>query len=144
MLQVGTAVADFVIFPPRWIVAENTFRPPYFHRNYMSEFMGMIYGQYDAKEGKAGKGFQPGGSSLHSCMTAHGPDTTTFIKATAPEASLTPTYLDSGLAFMFETMFMLKLAPSSLTTPLLQKDYSDCWANFSKKFDGTFCPDVRV
>lgn len=72
----GTAVADFVIFPPRWLVAENTFRPPYFHRNCMTEFMGMIWGKYDAKQG-----FCPGGASLHSCMTPHGPDCETFLKA---------------------------------------------------------------
>ncbi|KAK2078603.1 hypothetical protein QBZ16_003443 [Prototheca wickerhamii] len=94
----GVAIADFVIFPPRWAVAEHTFRPPYFHRNVMSEFMGLIRGQYDAKA----EGFAPGGSSLHSCMSAHGPDVTSHKAATAgPEE---PAHLPRDtLAFMFET-----------------------------------------
>ncbi len=78
----GTANCDFVIFPPRWMVAEHTFRPPYFHRNVMSEFMGLVRGEYDAKEG----GFLPGGASLHNCMSAHGPDKASYEKAVSGEA----------------------------------------------------------
>ena len=127
--ELGTAVVDFVIFPPRWIVMDHTFRPPYFHRNCMSEYMGMIYGKYDAKEG----GFVPGGASLHSCMTPHGPDTPTFIKAS--EAELTPTYFDGGLAFMFETSYVLKLAPAALSSPQLQRTYNECWQQLPKLFN---------
>jgi hypothetical protein len=71
---------DFVIFPPRWLVAQDTFRPPWFHRNVASEFMGLIHGVYDAKA----EGFAPGGASLHNCMTGHGPDAATFEKASTP------------------------------------------------------------
>lgn len=147
----GTAVADFVIFPPRWTVMDHTFRPPYYHRNCMTEYMGMIYGQYDAK--KAGKGgFQPGGASLHSCMSAHGPDRATFLAASA--APLQPQYLGDGLAFMFETCYMLRLHPQAMTPaadhdtpktaslcpPRLQARYADCWAPMPKLFDGSFAP----
>lgn len=94
----GTAIADFVIFPPRWLVAEDTFRPPYFHRNCMSEFMGLISGDYDAK---VGGGFQPGGASLHNVMSAHGPDETSFERAS--NAELKPQKVgENSLAFMFE------------------------------------------
>merc|ERR1712000_656097 len=93
----GTAVADFVIFPPRWMVMEHTFRPPYFHRNTMSEYMGMIHGVYDNKA----KGFEPGGSSLHLTMTPHGPDLETFIKASDDSKEQQPTFFGAGLAFMF-------------------------------------------
>ena len=126
----GTAVADFVIFPPRWMVANNTFRPPYYHRNCMSEYMGMIYGQYDAKEG----GFVAGGASLHSCGTPHGPDATTFEKAS--KAELRPLYFSEGLAFMFESTFLLKVAPQALKVPTLQKDYQTCWQGLKKHFTG--------
>ncbi|MEK7689609.1 MAG: homogentisate 1,2-dioxygenase, partial [Bdellovibrionota bacterium] len=85
-LQVGTANLDFVIFPPRWMVAEDTFRPPYYHRNVMSEYMGLIHGVYDAKP----EGFVPGGSSLHNCMSSHGPDKQTFDAASSAE--LKPVY----------------------------------------------------
>ena len=102
----GVAVADFVIFPPRWMVAENTFRPPWYHRNCMTEFMGLITGSYDAK--KAGKGgFNPGGASLHSCMSPHGPEAAVFEAAS--NADLKPHFLGEGsLAFMFETKFIMK------------------------------------
>ena len=100
----GQAVLDFVIFPPRWLVGEDTFRPPYYHRNTMSEFMGNIAGTYDAKE----KGFIPGASSLHSAMSGHGPVAGVFDKAS--NADLKPMKLDGGsLAFMFETCYMVKL-----------------------------------
>ncbi|KAJ2758924.1 hypothetical protein IWQ57_006690, partial [Coemansia nantahalensis] len=100
----GTAVADFVIFPPRFEVQQNTFRPPYFHRNCMSEFMGLIHGEYEAKKG----GFLPGGASLHSMMTPHGPDARTVEQATKRE--LAPGRVADGTqAFMFESMFQLRL-----------------------------------
>ena len=109
----GTALADFVIFPHRWMSTdEDTFRPPWFHRNTMSEFMGLITGQYDAKQ--AGKGgFQPGGASLHNCMTPHGPDAKAYEKATNDPCK-EPVYFDKGLAFMFETYLPLTVAPEAL------------------------------
>lgn len=117
----GTANVDFVIFPPRWMVAENTFRPPYYHRNTMSEFMGLIHGVYDAKQ----TGFVPGGSSLHNRMSAHGPDKATFDAASKME--LKPQKLDSTLAFMWESVLAFHPTEFALTTPLLQKDYQKCW-----------------
>jgi homogentisate 1,2-dioxygenase len=98
----GTANVDFAIFPPRWIVAEHTFRPPWFHRNFMNEFMGLIQGEYDAKA----EGFTPGGASLHNCMSGHGPDAETFARASTAE--LKPVKLDGTLAFMFETRFVCR------------------------------------
>ena len=124
----GTAVADFVIFPPRWIVMDHTFRPPYFHRNCMSEYMGNIYGTYDAKQG----GFVSGGASLHSCMIPHGPDTQTFLKASKEE--LQPKYFNGGLSFMFESCYLLKVAPQSLSSNTLQGNYSDCWQDLPNLF----------
>ncbi|KAJ3414857.1 hypothetical protein HDV05_005921 [Chytridiales sp. JEL 0842] len=127
----GVALADFVIFPPRWMVGENTFRPPYFHRNCMAEFMGLIDGGYDAKQG----GFLPGGGSLHSAMSAHGPDAATFEKASNEE--LKPVKLrPDGLAFMFETCFMLSVASWALDEKEggLQGDYYTCWQGMPKKF----------
>mmetsp|Transcript_4345 Transcript_4345/g.12708 ORF Transcript_4345/g.12708 Transcript_4345/m.12708 type:complete len:466 (-) Transcript_4345:97-1494(-) len=119
----GVALVDFVIFPPRWMAAENTFRPPYYHRNCMSEFMGLIDGSYDAK-----RGFLPGGSSLHGIGTAHGPDAPTFRAASAVDTS-TPTKFDAGTAFMFETRAPLKLAPFAADTegPIFDGDYMACW-----------------
>jgi len=134
----GVAVLDFVIFPPRWIVAEHTFRPPWFHRNCMSEYMGMIYGQYDAKA----EGFLPGGSSLHSCMTGHGPDAETFIKASSAE-SLSPAYFNGGLAFMFESKYFLKVAQNALKSEsTLQLNYQDCWTSLPKLFNGDMSPVI--
>ncbi|MFN3700720.1 MAG: homogentisate 1,2-dioxygenase [Alphaproteobacteria bacterium] len=127
----GTANIDFVVFPPRWMVAENTFRPPYFHRNLMSEFMGMISGVYDGKESG---GFEPGGCSLHNCMSAHGPDSGTFIKAS--EAELKPHYLDSGLAFMFESKYIMRPTKAAMTSKALQKTYHDVWKDMPKNFTG--------
>ena len=104
----GQAVCDFVIFPGRWLVAEDTFRPPYYHRNTMTEFMGNICGTYDAKE----IGFVPGSSSLHSCMSGHGPESEVFAKASNPEVKAFKEPLrtsDDSIAFMFETCFMMKL-----------------------------------
>jgi homogentisate 1,2-dioxygenase len=127
--DVGTAVCDFVIFPPRWMVMENSFRPPWYHRNTMTEFMGMIYGKYDAKEG-----FMAGGASLHSCMTAHGPDGPTFDKASTEK--LEPVKFDAGLAFMFETSAILKLTKHAINSPQLEQDYLKCWEGCTKKFNG--------
>jgi homogentisate 1,2-dioxygenase len=124
----GTANCDFVIFPPRWMVAEHTFRPPFFHRNYMSEFMGLVRGAYDAKA----SGFVPGGMSLHNCMSAHGPDRATFERAVA--ADLKPHKIDDTLAFMFETRRVLRPTRFALDSPALQRDYDDCWAGFERKF----------
>jgi len=123
----GTANCDFVIFPPRWMVAEDTFRPPWFHRNVMSEFMGLIYGAYDAKEGG---GFAPGGASLHNQMNGHGPDTTTTAKAM--EAELKPHKIDNTLAFMFESRWVLRPTAFAMSAPQLQNDYDDCWKSFPK------------
>ncbi|KAI9354892.1 homogentisate 1,2-dioxygenase [Zopfochytrium polystomum] len=128
----GVAIADFVIFPPRWMVAENTFRPPWFHRNCMSEFMGLITGSYDAKQG----GFLPGGGSLHSAFTAHGPDTATFLKASKEE--LKPVKIGTGsLAFMFETSLMLSVSKWALEEAPIQHDYLECWQEMPVLFDGT-------
>lgn len=127
----GTANIDFVIFPPRWLVAEDTFRPPWYHRNIMSEFMGLIHGQYDAKE----EGFVPGGISLHNMMLAHGPDATGFEKAS--HAELKPVKLDHTLAFMFETRFPQMLTRYAAESPNLQQDYIDCWRDLKKRFNGT-------
>lgn len=124
----GTANIDFVIFPPRWIVAENTFRPPWFHRNVMSEYMGLVHGQYDAKA----EGFLPGGGSLHNCMSAHGPDVATFEKAS--HADLVPQKIDQTLAFMFETRLPLRPTKLALESPHLQGNYMDCWQGFKKYF----------
>jgi homogentisate 1,2-dioxygenase len=126
----GTANLDFVIFPPRWMVAEHSFRAPWFHRNVMNEYMGLIRGAYDAKA----SGFEPGGASLHNCMSAHGPDRASFDAATSAE--LKPVYWDLGLAFMFETRFVLRPTRFALETPALQKDYDSVWAGFEKLFNG--------
>ncbi len=125
----GVANIDFVIFPERWMVAENTFRPPYYHRNMMSEFMGLIYGEYDAKS----DGFAPGGASLHNCMSSHGPDADTFEKAT--DAEDTPTKQTGTLAFMFESSKVWTPTDWALETPLLQKDYMKCWQPLKEWFN---------
>ena len=127
----GCANVDFVIFPPRWMVAKDTFRPPYFHRNVMSEYMGLIYGVYDAKP--AG-GFEPGGGSLHNCMVPHGPEAAAYHQAM--EAQLKPEYLDKTLAFMFESSFVYKPTKTMLESPTLQKDYTKCWQGIKKTFQG--------
>jgi len=124
----GTANCDFVIFPPRWLVMEGTFRPPWYHRNFMSEFMGLVYGEYDAKPG----GFKPGGASLHNCMVPHGPDEEAFDKAT--HAELTPQKLDNTLAFMFESRLRFIPTAWALQSPALDTDYADCWAGLTDQF----------
>ena len=126
----GTANMDFVIFPPRWMVAENTFRPPWYHRNVMSEFMGLIHGVYDAKE----TGFEPGGMSLHNCMTPHGPEAEVFEKASNNQ--LTPQKYASTLAFMFESRYVIAPTEFALHTATRQKNYLGCWGNLKKHFDG--------
>jgi homogentisate 1,2-dioxygenase len=122
----GTANVDFVIFPPRWVVAEETFRPPWFHRNVMSEFMGLIHGRYDAKA----EGFLPGGASLHNQMSAHGPDRATYEQAIAVE--LAPKKIEDTLAFMFESRAVIQPTKFAMETILRQKDYDRCWRGFRK------------
>lgn len=126
----GTANIDFAIFPPRWMVAENTFRPPYFHRNCMSEFMGLLYGVYDAKQ----EGFLPGGFSLHNAFSAHGPDSETFEKAIS--ANLKPQKIDNTLAIMFESRYPYQTTQAAMESASLQKDYMKCWNGFKKGFKG--------
>jgi homogentisate 1,2-dioxygenase len=125
----GTANCDFVVFPPRWLVAEGTFRPPWFHRNVMSEFMGLVHGTYDAKA----EGFLPGGASLHNAMSAHGPDAATFEKAIAAE--LAPQKIVDTLAFMFETRLPIRPTRFALETEALQDGYDSCWLGFRAPFD---------
>ena len=123
---VDTANVDFVIFPPRWTVAEGTFRPPWFHRNVMSEYMGLIEGSYDAKQG----GFAPGGGSLHNCMNGHGPDRASYEKAVA--AVLEPHKIDNTTAFMFESRHVIRPTRWAIETPLCQPDYDAAWTGFEK------------
>ncbi|MBO0752003.1 MAG: homogentisate 1,2-dioxygenase, partial [Bradyrhizobiaceae bacterium] len=126
----GTANIDFVIFPERWLVAENTFRPPWYHMNVMSEFMGLVYGQYDAK---TGGGFVPGGASLHNTMLPHGPDYDAF--ETASRAELKPHKLEGTLAFMFETRFPQRVSAFGARCGALQKDYGVYGRKLAKHFD---------
>lgn len=127
----GLAGVDFVVFAPRWLVGEDTFRPPYFHRNVMSEYMGLIEGAYDAKT--AGKGgFVPGGGSLHNMMSAHGPDRETFERASAAE--LKPQKIDDGLAFMFETRWPILTAARAAEAGHLQKGYDAVWQGLERHF----------
>ena len=124
----GVANVDFVIFPPRWLVAEQTFRPPWFHRNVMSELMGLVHGVYDAKAG----GFLPGGVSIHNCMQPHGPDVPTFERAT--QAELAPHRIDNTLAFMWESRWVFRPTKHALGAPQLQKDYDRVWDGFKKHY----------
>ncbi len=124
----GTANVDFVIFPPRWLVAEHTFRPPWFHRNMMNEFMGLVRGEYDAKA----EGFLPGGASLHNCMSGHGPDAETFEKASAAE--LKPQFVGGTLAFMFETRLPVQPTQYALEAKILQHEYFECWQGLKANF----------
>ena len=125
----GTANIDFVIFPERWAVAENTFRPPWYHRNIMSEFMGLVYGVYDAKP----EGFVPGGMSLHNQMLPHGPDADAFNHASNVE--LKPVKLTNTLAFMFETRFRQRVTKYAAGLDTLQDNYIDCWTGLNKRFN---------
>ena len=125
------ANVDLALFPDRWLVAENTFRPPWYHMNVMSEFMGLIYGRYDAKP----TGFVPGGFSLHNCMLPHGPDHEAFDKATLSE--LKPDKLSGTLAFMFESGLPQVVSEFAIRLPSLQADYVDVWNHLTRHFDPT-------
>ena len=126
--QPGVANCDFVIFPPRWMVGEHTFRPPWFHRNVMSELMGLVRGVYDGKQ----EGFLPGGISIHNCLQAHGPDLATFNKASAAE--LTPHKIENTLAFMWESKYVFRPTRFALDAPQLQSGYEAVWDGFRKRF----------
>ena len=125
----GTANVDFVIFPERWLVAEHTFRPPWYHRNVMSEFMGLIYGAYDAKQ----QGFMPGGISLHTALLPHGPDFDAFEKASNED--LRPVKLENTLAFMFEGYLRQKITQYAAESPGRQEDYINCWQPLQRHFN---------
>ncbi|MDY7792531.1 homogentisate 1,2-dioxygenase [Burkholderia ubonensis] len=126
----GVDTIDFVIFPPRWLAAEDTFRPPWFHRNVASEFMGLVHGAYDAKA----EGFVPGGASLHNCMSGHGPDAETFEKASASDTTK-PHKVDDTMAFMFETRTLIRPTRFALDTAQLQANYFECWQGIQKHFN---------
>jgi len=130
----GVDSIDFVIFGPRWLAAADTFRPPWFHRNIASEFMGLIAGVYDAKA----EGFAPGGASLHNCMSGHGPDAETFERATVADTS-TPHHITDTMAFMFETPAVIRPTRYAAESALLQNDYYTCWQGLKKHFN----PNVR-
>lgn len=126
----GVANADFVIFPDRWMVAEDTFRPPWYHRNIMNEYMGLVRGKYDAKE----SGFMPGGGSLHNCMTPHGPDAAAFESGSTAE--LAPVKYTDTLAFMFESRYVIAPTQFALEAPQRQRNYQSCWQGLEKRFTG--------
>lgn len=126
----GVANCDFVIFPDRWLVMEDTFRPPWYHRNVMSEYMGLVYGRYDAKE----EGFVPGGGSLHNQMAAHGPDADAFENASGGDMS--PQKLSDTMAFMFESRYVIRPTRLSMESPSLQRGYFECWQGLKKNFKG--------
>jgi homogentisate 1,2-dioxygenase len=128
----GVSNIDFVIFPPRILAAQYTFRPPWFHRNIASEFMGLVHGAYDAKA----DGFSPGGASLHNCMSGHGPDAETFDKASNADTSK-PHYIADTMAFMFETRTIIRPTQQALDSPALQRNYFECWQGIKKNFDAT-------
>jgi homogentisate 1,2-dioxygenase len=125
----GTDNLDVLVFAPRWLPMEDTFRPPWYHRNVASEFMGLIHGVYDAKE----KGFVPGGASLHNCMSGHGPDAEAFAKASAADTSQ-PQVIRDTMAFMFESRWVIRPTRHALEAPQLQRDYADCWRGLGKHF----------
>lgn len=126
----GVANLDFAIFPPRWLVMENTFRPPWFHRNVMSEYMGLVYGDYDAKKGG---GFEPGGGSLHNVMSPHGPDRATFLEGS--DADMAPEKLDNTMAFMFESRYVFQPTEFALSSDALDPDYQACWQGMPRNFN---------
>ncbi|HPA01930.1 MAG TPA: homogentisate 1,2-dioxygenase [Chiayiivirga sp.] len=127
----GTSNVDFAVFAPRILAMQDTFRPPWFHRNIASEFMGLVHGIYDAKA----EGFAPGGCSLHNCMTGHGPDAATFEKASAADTGR-PDYLTDTMAIMFETRAVIRPVAQALESPHRQKDYPDCWMGLKRNFTG--------
>ncbi len=124
----GTANCDFVIFPPRWMVGEDTFRPPWYHRNVMAEWMGLVHGRYDAKP----EGFRPGGASLHNAHVPHGPDAEAFDKAS--NATLAPHKLENTLAFMFESRWRLRPTAWAMECGALDRGYAQCWATLADRF----------
>jgi homogentisate 1,2-dioxygenase len=126
----GVSSIDFVIFPPRILAMQDTFRPPWFHRNIASEFMGLVHGAYDAKA----EGFSPGGASLHNSMTGHGPDAETFEKARRADLSKLDVIKDT-MAFMFETRCVLRPTRHALESAELQGEYYRCWQGLKKHFD---------
>jgi len=126
---IGVDSIDFVIFPPRILAMQHTFRPPWFHRNIASEFMGLVQGVYDAKA----EGFAPGGASLHNCFTGHGPDAETFEKASTADLSQ-PTVIEDTMAFMFETRVPILPTRFALEQAPLQQDYYLCWQELRKNF----------
>jgi homogentisate 1,2-dioxygenase len=126
----GVDTIDFVVFPPRILAMQHTFRPPWFHRNIASEFMGLIHGVYDAKA----EGFLPGGASLHNCMSGHGPDAQTFERATNADLS-EPDYIMDTMAFMFETRCIIRPSRHALESAQLQAEYFHCWQGLKKHFD---------
>jgi homogentisate 1,2-dioxygenase len=126
--QPGVANCDFVIFPPRWMVAEHSFRPPWFHRNVMSELMGLVRGVYDSKA----EGFLPGGISIHNCLQGHGPDLATYERASS--AQLKPHRIENTLAFMWESKYIFRPTRFALGAPQLQRNYDAVWAGFKKHF----------
>jgi len=126
---VGVDNLDLVIFPPRWLAMQDTFRPPWYHRNVASEFMGLIEGVYDAKT----EGFEPGGGSLHNCMSGHGPDAATFDKASVADTSR-PVHVENTMAFMFETRALIRPTAYALKSPLLQRDYDAAWRGLKSHF----------
>ena len=125
----GVDSIDFVIFPPRILAMQDTFRPPWFHRNIASEFMGLVHGAYDAKAG----GFVPGGASLHNCMSGHGPDAASFDKASASNTTQ-PDHIVDTMAFMFETRAVIHPTRQALDAPQRQTDYQNCWSGLRKRF----------
>ena len=126
----GVGNMDFVIFGPRILAMQDTFRPPWFHRNIASEFMGLVEGAYDAKA----DGFAPGGCSLHNCMTGHGPDAATFEKASNADTSK-PDYITDTMAFMFESRAAIRPTAQAVQAPHRQREYQACWAGLKKHFD---------
>jgi homogentisate 1,2-dioxygenase len=128
----GVSNIDFVIFPPRILSMKDTFRPPWFHRNVASEFMGLVHGVYDAKAA----GFSPGGASLHNSMSGHGPDAQTFEKASAADTTK-PDVIKDTMAFMFETRLAWIPTPHAMQSAQLQGEYYRCWEGLAKHFDPT-------
>ncbi|HLY51443.1 MAG TPA: homogentisate 1,2-dioxygenase [Steroidobacteraceae bacterium] len=128
----GVDSIDFVIFPPRWLAMQDTFRPPWFHRNVASEFMGLITGAYDAKA----EGFTPGGASLHNCMSGHGPDAATYEKAVRADTSR-PVHITDTMAFMFETRALIRPTRFALDCPQRQRGYQRAWTELRKNFTAT-------
>jgi len=128
----GVDSIDFVIFPPRVLTMQDTFRPPWFHRNVASEFMGLVHGAYDAKA----EGFAPGGASLHNCMSGHGPDANTFAKASAADTTR-PDYITDTMAFMIETPSVIRPTRFALESAQLQHEYWRCWQGLKSNFDPT-------